>query len=229
MLRNTGGIVVDNQPWLDENCDHSVPGVGSFGVAAISLRDYPQVQAFVLLVSVSFVLANLAVDILYAFLDPRIRYEQEAVKALAQSQVKVLGRHVLPNCLAPIIVTSTHNIGKAIIIEASLCFLGLGTQPPTPTWGWDLKQNLTFKKGLPYLDRIEIRVIRDPIASMTALRSGEVDFLQRVNPQHVPIMEGAKGVTVVTGPDRMPLVCFMNMRKPPFDDVRVRQAIAAMA
>jgi peptide/nickel transport system permease protein len=56
----------------------SVPGVGSFGVAAISLRDYPQVQAFVLLVSLSFVFSNLAVDILYAFLDPRIRYEKEA-------------------------------------------------------------------------------------------------------------------------------------------------------
>lgn len=55
----------------------SVPGVGSFGVAAISLRDYPQVQAFVLLVSLSFVLSNLTVDILYAFLDPRIRYEKE--------------------------------------------------------------------------------------------------------------------------------------------------------
>jgi len=82
-----------------------------------------------------------------------------------------------------------------------------------------------FKKGLPYLDRIEIRVLRDPIAAMTALRSGQVDFLQRVNPQHVPIMERAKGVTVATGPDRMPLVCFMNMRKPPFNDVRVRQAI----
>jgi peptide/nickel transport system permease protein len=68
----------------------------------------------------------------------------EAVKALALSQVRVLWRHVLPNCLAPIIVTSTLNIGTAIIIEASLSFLGLGTQPPTPTWGWDLKQNLTL-------------------------------------------------------------------------------------
>jgi peptide/nickel transport system permease protein len=68
----------------------------------------------------------------------------EAVKALAQSQPLVLGRHVLPNCLAPIIVTATLSIGNAIIIEASLSFLGLGTQPPTPTWGWDLKQNLTL-------------------------------------------------------------------------------------
>jgi peptide/nickel transport system substrate-binding protein len=89
-----------------------------------------------------------------------------------------------------------------------------------------LKKNPNyFKKGLPYLDRVEIRVIKDPIASMTALRTGQIDILQRVNPQHVPIMERAKGVTLVTAPERMPLVCFMNMRKPPFDDVRVRQAI----
>jgi peptide/nickel transport system permease protein len=53
----------------------AVPGVGSFGISAISLRDYPQVQAFVLLFALGFVLTNLVVDILYAFLDPRIKYE----------------------------------------------------------------------------------------------------------------------------------------------------------
>lgn len=75
----------------------------------------------------------------------------EAVKALALSPIRVLSRHVLPNCLAPIIVTSTLNIGNAIIIEASLSFLGLGTQPPTPTWGWDLKQNLTLIEINPWI------------------------------------------------------------------------------
>ncbi len=75
----------------------------------------------------------------------------EAVKALSLSQVRVLGRHVLPNCMAPIIVLSTLNIGNAIIIEASLSFLGLGTQPPTPTWGWDLKQNLTLIELNPWI------------------------------------------------------------------------------
>jgi peptide/nickel transport system permease protein len=75
----------------------------------------------------------------------------EAVKALSLSQVRVLSRHVLPNCLAPIIVTSTLNIGNAIILEASLSFLGLGTQPPTPTWGWDLKQNLTLIEINPWI------------------------------------------------------------------------------
>ena len=59
-------------------------------------------------------------------------------------------------------------------------------------------------KPLPYLDRIEIRIIKDPIAAMTALRTGQVDILQRLNPQHVPVMEKAKGVTVVTAPSRMP-------------------------
>jgi peptide/nickel transport system substrate-binding protein len=60
---------------------------------------------------------------------------------------------------------------------------------------------------------------------MTALRTGEVDILQRLNPQHVPIMERAQGVTVVTAPSRMPLVCYMNQRKPPFNKVEVRRAI----
>jgi glutathione transport system substrate-binding protein len=60
---------------------------------------------------------------------------------------------------------------------------------------------------------------------IAALRTGQVDILQRVNPQHVPIMERAQGVQLVTAPERMPLVCFMNMRQPPFNNMRVRQAI----
>ena len=56
----------------------SVPGVGLFGITAISLRDYPQVQAFVLFVAFAFVLMNLLVDLLYGFLDPRIKYGQPA-------------------------------------------------------------------------------------------------------------------------------------------------------
>jgi peptide/nickel transport system substrate-binding protein len=78
---------------------------------------------------------------------------------------------------------------------------------------------------LPYLDQVEIRIIKDPISAMTALRTGEVDILQRLNPQHVPIMERAQGVTVITAPSRMPLVCYMNQRKPPFNKVEVRRAI----
>jgi len=82
-----------------------------------------------------------------------------------------------------------------------------------------------FKKGLPYVDRVEIKVIKDALAAMTALRTGQIDILERISPQHVPIMEKAKGVKLMTAPERVPMVCVMNMRKPPFNDVRVRWAV----
>lgn len=68
----------------------------------------------------------------------------EACRALGVRDGWILFRHVLPNCLAPIIVTTTLGIATAIIVEATLSFLGLGTQPPTPSWGWDLKANVAF-------------------------------------------------------------------------------------
>jgi peptide/nickel transport system permease protein len=75
----------------------------------------------------------------------------EACRALGLRAPRILLRHVLPNCLAPIIVTTTLGIATAIIVEATLSFLGLGTQPPTPSWGWDLKANVAFIQANPWL------------------------------------------------------------------------------
>jgi peptide/nickel transport system permease protein len=75
----------------------------------------------------------------------------EACRALGRGNPSILMRHVLPNCLAPIIVTTTLGIATAIIVEATLSFLGLGTQPPTPSWGWDLKANVAFIQANPWL------------------------------------------------------------------------------
>jgi peptide/nickel transport system permease protein len=75
----------------------------------------------------------------------------EAVRALALGQWRMLFRHILPNCMAPLIVTSTLSIATSILIESSLSFLGLGTQPPTPSWGWDLKANLVFIDVNPWI------------------------------------------------------------------------------
>jgi peptide/nickel transport system permease protein len=75
----------------------------------------------------------------------------EACRAVGQHDVKVLFWHILPNCMAPIIVTATLGIATAIIVEASLSFLGLGTQPPTPSWGWDLKANVVWIQENPWL------------------------------------------------------------------------------
>ena len=75
----------------------------------------------------------------------------EACRALGLRDPGILFRHILPNCLAPIIVTTTLGIATSIIVEATLSFLGLGTQPPTPSWGWDLKANVAFIQANAWL------------------------------------------------------------------------------
>lgn len=59
----------------------------------------------------------------------------EAARCIGASDWRILTRHILPNCLAPIIVQATMNIAIAILSAASLSFIGLGIAPPTPEWG----------------------------------------------------------------------------------------------
>lgn len=59
----------------------------------------------------------------------------EAARALGFSRRRIILRHLLPNAMAPIIVVATLGIGNTIVLEAGLSFLGLGVQPPTPSWG----------------------------------------------------------------------------------------------
>ncbi len=75
----------------------------------------------------------------------------EACRAIGVRNPSIIFRHILPNCLAPIIVTTTLGIATSIIVEATLSFLGLGTQPPTPSWGWDLKANISFIQANAWL------------------------------------------------------------------------------
>jgi peptide/nickel transport system permease protein len=65
----------------------------------------------------------------------RARPFVEAARALGVRPVVLLGRHVLPNALAPALVAAALGVGNAIMLEAGLSFLGLGIQPPTPSWG----------------------------------------------------------------------------------------------
>jgi len=59
----------------------------------------------------------------------------EAARSLGASDIAILFKHLIPNCISPIIVTATIGIGNAIVLEATLGFLGMGAQPPTPSWG----------------------------------------------------------------------------------------------
>jgi peptide/nickel transport system substrate-binding protein len=82
-----------------------------------------------------------------------------------------------------------------------------------------------FKPGLPYLDTLEFRIMKDPLTASAAIRSGEIDLITRVPIQQALILEKARGVTVVTGPEMAPVISFLNMRVKPFDDVRARRAV----
>ena len=59
----------------------------------------------------------------------------EAARGLGASHLRIMLRHILPQCVAPYLILATTHLGVAIIIEASLGFLGVGIPPPTPTWG----------------------------------------------------------------------------------------------
>jgi peptide/nickel transport system permease protein len=73
----------------------------------------------------------------------------EAARASGARDVRLLARHVLPNIAAPLIVQATLAFAWAIIAEAALSFLGLGTQPPTPSWGIMLSTGRTFMQQNP--------------------------------------------------------------------------------
>jgi len=75
----------------------------------------------------------------------------EAARAVGNPHRRILLRHILPNILAPILVQATLAIAAAIIAEASLSFLGLGQQPPAPSWGSMLNTATRFLSQAPWM------------------------------------------------------------------------------
>ncbi len=74
----------------------------------------------------------------------REREYVEAAKALGYSHPRILFRHILPNVMGPVWVVAASNFASAIVIEAGLSFLGVGVQPPQPSWGLMIKENYNF-------------------------------------------------------------------------------------
>src|SRR4030066_2344060 len=75
----------------------------------------------------------------------------EAARALGASNYRIIAKHIFRNAFAPIIVYATMNVGTAIIVEAALSFLGLGVQPPTPSWGKMLAESLDYIDIAPWM------------------------------------------------------------------------------
>jgi peptide/nickel transport system permease protein len=68
----------------------------------------------------------------------------EAGRAMGFSSARIIVRHILPNVVGPVVVIAASNFATAIVIEAGLSFLGVGVQPPQPSWGLMIKENYNF-------------------------------------------------------------------------------------
>jgi len=75
----------------------------------------------------------------------------EGARALGAGQPRLLARHVVPNVAAPVIVQATLSFSTAILSEATLSFLGLGTQPPHPSWGTMLSAGRRYMELAPWV------------------------------------------------------------------------------
>ncbi len=78
------------------------------------------------------------------FMSLREKEFVEAARALGFRNFRIIFKHILPNAMAPVIVISAANFASAILLEAGLSFLGIGVQPPMPSWGGMIKENYAY-------------------------------------------------------------------------------------
>lgn len=100
-----------------------------------------------------------------------------ATRALGASNARIVVRHVLRNILSPIVVQLTIVFSAAVIAEASLSFLGLGTQPPQPSWGRDLSEARRYMAEAPWLFLAPTFAIMLCVLSINFLGDGLRDAL----------------------------------------------------
>ncbi|MBD25522.1 MAG: hypothetical protein CMG46_11040 [Candidatus Marinimicrobia bacterium] len=100
-----------------------------------------------------------------------------AARALGATAWYIMARHVLRNILSPIVVQVTIVFSAAIVAEASLSFLGLGTQPPDPSWGRDLSESRRYMADAPWLFIAPTLLIIFSVMSINFLGDGLRDAL----------------------------------------------------
>lgn len=101
----------------------------------------------------------------------------EAARALGCSPFRILRRHVLPNILGPILVVVTLGVADAILVAATLSFLGLGAQPPTPEWGAMLSHGRDYLYFAPWISIFPGVALFITILGLNILGDGLRDFL----------------------------------------------------
>ena len=101
----------------------------------------------------------------------------EAVRALGASRWTVALKHVLPNVISPFVVQGTVAFSQAVLIEASLSYLGLSAQPPTPSWGNMLNEGRTYLETAPWISVFPGLAIMIAVLAFNLLGDGLRDIL----------------------------------------------------
>jgi peptide/nickel transport system permease protein len=110
-------------------------------------------------------------------LSERTRDYAEAVRAAGASDFRVMVRHILPNVLGPVIVLATLGLGTAILAESGLSFLGVGVQPPAPSWGWTLAYGMNYLRSDPWLSTFPGAAIMLSVLGFNLMGDGLRDLL----------------------------------------------------
>lgn len=100
-----------------------------------------------------------------------------AMRSMGASDLRIMARHILPNATAPIIVFATMRMATAILSTASLSYLGLGAQPPTPEWGAMISQGQDFMWTSPHLTIVPGIAIMLTVFAFNVLGDGLRDAL----------------------------------------------------
>src|SRR3989441_561028 len=131
----TLGLVALAAPWL-------APGDAYRGALSVGLR--PPSSSYL------FGTDAQGRDVLSRVLFGALDYVQ-AARALGASDARLVSRHILPNVVAPVIIAATLGVGGAIMAEAALSFVGLGAQPPTPSWGAMVAEGRDLLRVAPWV------------------------------------------------------------------------------
>ncbi|NUE03780.1 ABC transporter permease [Halorubraceae archaeon YAN] len=101
----------------------------------------------------------------------------EAAVARGESDLYIIFREVLPNCVGPLLVQGSINIAFTMLLEASLSFLGLGVQPPTPSWGLMINSGWSFMGDAPWMVFFPALAIAIAVIGFNLLGDGLRDVL----------------------------------------------------
>ncbi|MDX6748479.1 ABC transporter permease [Geminicoccaceae bacterium 1502E] len=101
----------------------------------------------------------------------------EAARAMGATHWRIIWHHILPNCMAPLIVQLTFIFAYSVLSEAVLSFLGLGAQPPTPTWGNIIAEGRQYIREAPWITAIPGIALAMTVMGLNLLGDGLRDVL----------------------------------------------------